>query len=74
MVTSKITGKQYQPGVGFVYLCNMVQVKKYLDLIGPEHLLDILWTSERRPDALVFVWEKCPDTAFAKKLWDNREI
>ena len=74
LVVSKITGKKYTPGADCVYLSNMVQVKKYLELLGPEHLLDVLWTSEKRPDALVFVWEKCADTARAKQLWDLREI
>lgn len=74
MITSEITKKTYEPSHNCVFLTNVVQVKKYLDLIGPEHLLDIWWTSEKRPDCLVFVWEKCPETAWAKKLWDNREI
>jgi hypothetical protein len=71
MITSKITGKQYEPGADCIYLTNMLQAKKYLEYLGPEFLLDILWSSEHRPDALVFVWRKCPETKEAKQKWDN---
>lgn len=71
MITSKITGKTYNAGSDCIYLSNMLQVKKYLEYLGPEFLLDVLWTSEHRPDALVFVWKKCPETREAKIKWDN---
>ena len=71
MIVSKITGKQYTPGADCIYLTNMLQAKKYLEYLGPEFLLDILWSSEHRPDALVFVWRKCPETREAKQKWDN---
>ena len=74
MITSKITGKNYSPGDDCLYLTNMLQVKKYLEYLGPEYLLDVLWTSEKRPDALVFVWKKCPETREAKQKWDNHEL
>ena len=70
MVTSKITGKTYDPS-DCVYIANVMQVKKMLDFIGPDALMDVLWSSERRPDALVFVWKKCPETREAKLLWDQ---
>jgi hypothetical protein len=52
----------------------MLQVKKYLEHLGPELMLDILFSSEQRPDALVFVWKKCPETREAKQKWDNHEL
>ena len=74
MITSKITGKTYEPGADCLYLTNMLQTKKYLEYLGPEFLLDVLWSSEHRPDALVFVWKKCPETREAKIKWDNHEL
>ena len=74
MITSKVTGKTYEPGSDCIYLTNMLQVKKYLEFLGPEFLLDVLWSSEQRPDALVFVWKKCPETKDAKIKWDNHEL
>ena len=74
MITSKITGKTYEPGAECLYLTNMLQTKKYLEYLGPDFLLDVLWSSEHRPDALVFVWKKCPETREAKLKWDNHEL
>jgi hypothetical protein len=74
MITSKITGKSYEPGSDCIYLTNMLQVKKYLEFLGPELMLDILFSSEKRPDALVFVWKKCAETAQAKALWDEHKL
>lgn len=74
MIISKITGKKYEPGADCIYLTNMLQAKKYLEYLGPEFLLDILWSSEHRPDAIVFVWKKCPETREAKSLWDQHKL
>ena len=74
MITSNVTGKTYEPGAECIYLTNMLQVKKYLEYLGPELLLDVLWSSAQRPDALVFVWKKCPETKQAKILWDKHEL
>jgi hypothetical protein len=52
----------------------MLQVKKYLEHLGPDFMLDILFSSEHRPDALVFVWKKCSETREAKIKWDNHEL
>ena len=73
MTKSRITGKSYEPSE-CVYLTNMLQVKRYLEHLGPEFLLDVLWTSDKRPDALVFVWKKCDATREAKIKWDNHEL
>ena len=34
----------------------------------------MVFTSEKREDALVFVWKRCPETKKAKQLWDNHEL
>ena len=74
MITSKITGKQYTPGIDCVYITNPTQCQKYFKHLGAEFFLDILYASEKKEDALVFVWKKCPETREAKKKWDNYEI
>lgn len=73
MITSKITGKQYEPSDA-VYLTNPLQCQRYFKLLGDALFLDILFTSEKREDALVFVWKRCPETREAKIKWDNHEI
>lgn len=73
MITSKITGKQYSEGDA-VYLTNPIQCQRYFKYLGDEYFLDILYTSSKREDALVFVWKKCPETREAKIKWDNHEI
>lgn len=70
MITSKITGKSYDPS-DCVYLTNPVQCHKYLKYLGEDFFLDILYTSNKRDDALVFVWKKCPETRDAKIKWDQ---
>lgn len=73
MITSKITGKVYEPSEA-VYLTNPIQCQRYFKFLGSEPFLDILFTSEKREDALVFVWKKCPETREAKQKWDNHEL
>lgn len=74
MITSRITGKTYEPGVDCVYLTNPVQCQRYFKYLGDELFLDILYTSAKREDSLVFVWKRCPETREAKRLWDNHAI
>ena len=73
MKISKITGKQYSEGDA-VYLTNPIQCQRYFKYLGDEYFLDILYTSEKREDALVFVWKKCPETKEAKNRWDNHQL
>lgn len=73
MTTSKITGKTYDPN-NAVYLTNPVQCQRYFKFLGDELFLDILFTSEKREDALVFVWKRSPETKEAKIKWDNHEL
>ena len=73
MVKSPITGKAYD-SAQCIYISNMLQAKRYLSFLGPEYLLDVLYTDTRREDALVFVFKKCPETRRAKELWDNHKL
>lgn len=73
MITSKITGKTYSPEEA-VYLTNPIQCQRYFKVLGDELFLDILFTSKKKEECLVFVWKRCTETAKAKRLWDNHEI
>lgn len=73
MVKSMITGREYYEQDA-VYVANMLQAQRYLSNLGPEYLLDILYTGTYRKDTLVFVFKKCPETRKAKELWDNHEL
>lgn len=73
LVKSQITGKEYDE-THCIYVGNMQQAQKYLAFLGPEYLLDILYTGTYRKDSLVFVFEKCQETRKAKELWDNHEL
>jgi hypothetical protein len=73
MKISKITGKQYSESDA-IYLTNPIQCQRYFKYLGDEYFLDILYTSEKREDALVFVWKRCPETKRAKQLWDQRQL
>ena len=65
MVKSMITGREYQEQDA-VYVANMLQAQRYLSNLGPEYLLDILYTGTYRKDTLVLVFKKCPETRRAK--------
>ena len=73
MITSKITGKIYRPEDA-VYLTNPIQCQRYFKVLGDELFLDILFTSKKKEDCLVFVWKKCPETKLAKQKWDDHEL
>jgi hypothetical protein len=70
MITSEITHKKYEPSTA-LYFSNPIQCQRYLQYLGTEFFLDIIYSSEKRPDALIFVWKRCPETARAKELWDQ---
>jgi hypothetical protein len=72
IITSTITGKQYDPEE-VVYLANMIQSFKYLNTIGPEYLMDILYCNTKN-NCLVFVFKKCQETAECYRRWQNHEL
>ena len=73
MLKSMITGKEYVESDA-IYIVNLLQAQRYLSYLGPEYLLDILYTGTKRKDSLVFVFKRCPETRKAKELWDNHEL
>lgn len=73
MITSKVTHKTYDPSDA-IFITNTTQCQKYFKYLGTDLFLDILYTSEKKEDALVYVWKKCPETARAKQLWDRHEL
>ena len=70
MIISKLTGKAYRPE-DCIFLTNPIQCAKYCKFLGTEFFMDVIVTSEKREDALVFVWKRCPETREAKIKWDN---
>ena len=71
MITSKLTGKQYEQSDA-IYMTNPKQNQAYAKYLGGwDYFLDMLFTSDKKEDALVFVWKRCPETKKAKELWDN---
>ena len=73
MKTSQLTGKIYNEADA-IYMTNPKQNQAYAKYLGGwDYFLDMLFTSEKK-DALVFVWQKCPETALAKKLWDEHRL
>ena len=73
VVKSLITGREYAEN-NCVYVTNMLQAQRYLSYLGPQYLLDILYTGTYRKDSLVFVFERCSETRKAKELWDKHEL
>ena len=73
MIKSMITGREYEEN-NCVYVTNMLQAQKYLSHLGPQYLLDILYTGTYKIDSLVFVFERCKETRKAKELWDNHAL
>ena len=73
MIKSPITQKVYDQ-TNCVHIANMLQARRYLSYLGPDYLLDVLYTGTKREDSLVFVFKKCPETRKAKELWDKHEL
>ena len=70
MIKSEITKKVYEPG-NAVYISNVLQATRYLEYLGSEYLLDIVWDKEDKDRCLRFVFPRCAETARAKQLWDQ---
>lgn len=69
--TSPLTGKTYETSSA-LYMSNPQQCFFYISTIGFKYFLDILPGDEKKKDMMIFVWEKCKETAECKKLWDER--
>lgn len=74
MKTSELTGRTYEPSDA-IYMTNPKQHFAYAKYFGGwDYFLDMLFTSDKKEDALVFVWKRCPATREAKQKWDNHEL
>lgn len=70
MIKSEITKKVYEPG-NAVFISNVLQATRYLEYLGADYLLDIIWDGEDRDRCLRFVFPRNSETAKAKALWDQ---
>ena len=70
MITSEITHKSYEPG-NCVFISNVLQAQRYLEQLGADYLLDIIWQSEVKSNCIVFVFPRCEETRHCKDLWDQ---
>ena len=69
-ITSKVTGKNYFPGIGVVYISNMRQAQLYLK--NGAELIDVLYTNTKN-DALVFVFGR-DETRDLYEKWNRHEL
>lgn len=70
MITSEVTHKSYEPG-NCVFISNVLQAQRYLEYLGADYLLDIIWQSEVKSNCIVFVFPRCEETRRCKDLWDQ---
>lgn len=73
MITSEVTHKSYEPG-SCIFISNVLQAQRYLEYLGADYLLDIIWNSEVRENCIIFVFPRCPETKRAKELWDQHKL
>lgn len=74
MVTSKITGKTYNPDNSHsAYLSNLQQVFKYLCNGAEDDLVDILYANTKN-NCLVFVFRKSENIKRLYDLWNKHEL
>lgn len=61
-------------GENVVYVANPLQAVRFLNNGGVEYLCDILYSGTKRPDTLVFVFEKSPKIKELYKKWQAHEL
>ena len=75
MTYSKLLNKYYNSEDGSViYITNMVQCSKFLNNGAVEDLVDILYSGTKRPDTLVFVFNKSPLVKELYRKWNAHEL
>ena len=75
VVYSQLLRKYYDPDNNkVVYITNPLQVVRFLNNGATECLCDILYSGTKRPDTLVFVFEKTPLIQELYKKWQNHEL
>ena len=66
--------KRYYDDENVVFLTNMIQACRYMNAGANVDFVDIMYSGTKRPDTLVFVFEK---TKLVKELyqkWQNHEL
>lgn len=72
---SRLLNKYYDPNdKNVVYVANTKQAVRFLNNGGEEDLCDILYSGTKRPDTLVFVFQKTPLIRELYKKWQNHEL
>lgn len=72
---SKLLNRYYNPdSANVVYVTNPVQVVRFLNNGGVNDLCDILYSGTKRPDTLVFVFQKTPLIRELYEKWKNHEL
>lgn len=66
--------KRYYDDENVVFLTNMVQVSKYMNAGANEDLVDILYSGTKRPDTIVFVFEKTSLIRDLYRKWQAHEL
>ena len=75
--TSKVTGKEYDPAHGVVYVSLLNQWVKYMANGAADYLIDIYYDPSKDRDyreRMVYVFEKNDFTADLKRRWDNHTL
>lgn len=66
--------RKYYDADNAVYVVNMLQAAKYMKNGGEEFLVDILCDKAKKPDTLVFVFEKAPLIRELYRKWNAHEL
>ena len=74
-VYSKLLNKWYDTEpYGCAYITNPLQAVKFLNNGAVDDLCDILYSGTKRPDTLVFVFEKTPRVKELYAKWQAHEL
>jgi hypothetical protein len=70
---SKLLNKYYDADSA-VYVANPLQAVRFLNNGGVEDLCDILYSGTKRPDTIVYVFQKTPLIKELYRKWNNHEL
>lgn len=76
-IRSRVTGKEYDPARGVVYVSKLNQYVKYMANGAADYLVDIYYDGSKDIDyreRMVYVFEKNDFTADLKRKWDDRTL
>ena len=70
---SKLLNRSYDAD-NAVYVANPLQAVRFLNNGGVEDLCDILYSGTKRPDTIVYVFQKTPLIKELYRKWNNHEL